>query len=195
MKWILRKRPAPGTVLGLAALVVAIGGAAFAAIPDSSGTIHGCYDRRGDLRVVESAADCRRRETAIEWNQQGPPGPPGAGAVQTALVRLSVGETKPILRHAPFTLTAECGTVDASGTRVNVHVRSDEAGWIRRQGAPLPADTDFDLFPDLVSKQEDWHAGGDVNLIAPSGAHVTTVTSEGVNTLGSDCAVAAMIIG
>jgi hypothetical protein len=74
MRRILRHRPSPGTVFGLTALVVAIGGAAFAAIPDSNGTIHGCYNNNyGNLRVVESAADCRSNETALPWNQKGPP--------------------------------------------------------------------------------------------------------------------------
>jgi hypothetical protein len=64
------RRPSAGTVFGFAALVVAIGGVAFAAIPDSGGTIHGCYKRQdGDLRVVESASDCRRNERALDWSR------------------------------------------------------------------------------------------------------------------------------
>jgi hypothetical protein len=48
---------------------VALGGVAFASIPDSSGTIHGCYKQNGgDLRVVESDADCRNNENALSWN-------------------------------------------------------------------------------------------------------------------------------
>ena len=80
MKGILRHRPSPGTAIGLVALIVALGGVAYATIPDSSGTIHGCFNNvNGNLRVVESASDCRNNETAIDWNQQGPPGPPGGG--------------------------------------------------------------------------------------------------------------------
>ena len=68
--------------VALAALVVALGGVAFATIPDSSGTFHGCVATgSGNLRVVESAADCRTNERAIAWNQQGPPAPPGGGVV------------------------------------------------------------------------------------------------------------------
>ena len=60
-KWIVRRRPSAGTTFGFAALVVALGGAAFAAIPDSSGTIHGCYQKaNGNLRVVESASEAVR---------------------------------------------------------------------------------------------------------------------------------------
>jgi hypothetical protein len=57
---------------------VAVGGVAFAAIPDSGGTIHACYGKsNGNLRAVESEGDCRSNESPLSWNQQGPPGPPG----------------------------------------------------------------------------------------------------------------------
>ena len=70
MRWIREHRPTPGTILGLAALVVALGGAAFAAIPDSGGTIHACYQKNnGNLRVVESDAECRNSENTLAWDQ------------------------------------------------------------------------------------------------------------------------------
>jgi hypothetical protein len=74
--------------IGIAALLVVLGGVAFAAIPDSDGTIHACYQKRnGDLRVVESSDDCRRsRELSLEWNQRGPKGDPGQAPVAYARV-------------------------------------------------------------------------------------------------------------
>ncbi len=77
MKWLRKHRPAPGTAFGFAALMVALGGVAFAAIPDSDGTIHGCFKNNGNLRVVESAADCRNSESSLAWKQQGPQGATG----------------------------------------------------------------------------------------------------------------------
>jgi hypothetical protein len=56
------------------------GGAALAAIPDSSGVINGCYQKNvGNLRVIDSAAgdSCRPSEIAISWSQTGPQGPQG----------------------------------------------------------------------------------------------------------------------
>lgn len=53
---------------------------AYAAIPDASGVIHGCYNTRtGALRVVDSEAGqaCLPSETSLNWNQQGPQGLPG----------------------------------------------------------------------------------------------------------------------
>jgi hypothetical protein len=67
------------TLVAAVAVVVAIGGIAYAAIPSSNGTIQGCYQKaNGSLRVVESATECKKNEQAISWNQKGQPGPPGA---------------------------------------------------------------------------------------------------------------------
>ena len=73
-----------GKRLGIAALavtlVVAGGAAAWGAIPDDDGVIHGCYDKRGNLRLVDSEDDCSKVEKPISWSQageKGEPGPPG----------------------------------------------------------------------------------------------------------------------
>jgi hypothetical protein len=81
MRYLWHK-PSPAMVVAMAAFVVALGGVAFATIPDSSGRIHGCVGPgNGQLRVVESAVDCHKNERSISWNEQGPPGPPGGGVV------------------------------------------------------------------------------------------------------------------
>jgi hypothetical protein len=63
----------------VAAVLAAVGGAAYASIPDSSGVIHGCYLRSGgSLRVIDaSVTGCKSTETALNWNQTGPQGPVG----------------------------------------------------------------------------------------------------------------------
>lgn len=73
------RRPSPGTVIALLALVIATGGVTYAAIPDSGGAIHSCYTSSGALRVIdkETGGVCRSSETALTFNQTGPPGPPG----------------------------------------------------------------------------------------------------------------------
>jgi hypothetical protein len=79
MMRILRYRPSPATAIALTALAVALGGVAYATIPDSNGTIHGCYQKNdGRLRVVNDGGACRQSEQALDWNQQGRPGPPGS---------------------------------------------------------------------------------------------------------------------
>ena len=70
----------------LAGAVVAAalgGGAAWAAIPDGSGEIHGCYQKNvGNLRVVDpDEGGCRPSEIAVAWNSRGAPGEPGSPGV------------------------------------------------------------------------------------------------------------------
>jgi hypothetical protein len=61
----------------LTALTVGVG-FAIASIPDASGVLHACYQKnQGQLRLVESASNCRPSEKATSWSQTGPPGPPG----------------------------------------------------------------------------------------------------------------------
>jgi hypothetical protein len=65
---------------GVAGAFLAGGAAGFAAIPDSSGVINGCYQKNvGNLRVIDSSAggDCRPSEIAISWSDTGPQGPVG----------------------------------------------------------------------------------------------------------------------
>jgi hypothetical protein len=110
MKWILSHRPSPAMAVAIVALVIAAGGVAFATIPDSAGTIHGCYlGGSGNLRVVGSAADCRSNETPISWNQEGRPGP--SSVTPLGDVTLARGESKVLFSEGPLTLTARCRTV------------------------------------------------------------------------------------
>jgi hypothetical protein len=67
VNWIRKHRPAPGTAFGFSALMVALGGVAFATIPDSNGTIHACAQKKGgNLRVVDQGA-CRDNELPLAW--------------------------------------------------------------------------------------------------------------------------------
>lgn len=79
------RRPAPGTVVGGLALIVATSGVAVAAIPSSDGTITTCYLKpftdRGStspLSIVDTAQrDCPSGYTALKINQKGVPGDTG----------------------------------------------------------------------------------------------------------------------
>ncbi len=55
-------------------------GVAYATIPDDQGVIHACYKTdNGQLRVVDvgGGSGCGPSESAVTWNQTGPPGAPG----------------------------------------------------------------------------------------------------------------------
>jgi hypothetical protein len=85
-------RPAVVALVVVGALLVA-GGIAYATIPDSSGVIHGCYQKnQGGLRIIDTdkAQTCSSSETPLNWSQtgpqgqqgqQGPPGPTGPSDV------------------------------------------------------------------------------------------------------------------
>ena len=72
-----------GRRLSLIALVVGVGvaagGIAYASIPDSSGLIHGCFQKdNGNLRVVDSSGKgCGTSEKSLDWSQTGPTGTNG----------------------------------------------------------------------------------------------------------------------
>src|SRR3954451_3970427 len=79
------RKPSPALVVSLIALVVALGGFAIAAVPDSRGRIAACYAKKGGtLRLLLKGSRWRGSERLVRWNQQGPtgargePGQPGA---------------------------------------------------------------------------------------------------------------------
>jgi hypothetical protein len=103
-----RHRPSPALVVALAALVVAIGGTAVAAIGaiPSNGQFTACYQTSANLidRIVvlaEPGEQCPNTYARVTWpaqasggaqgpagpaGPQGPPGPPGEPAATNALV-------------------------------------------------------------------------------------------------------------
>lgn len=71
-----------------AALAVAVVGGgltvaslAFASTTSTS-TLTACQGHEGNLRLVSGASDCRRGETAVQWNVTGPTGPQGVAGPQ-----------------------------------------------------------------------------------------------------------------
>ena len=70
-------------LLGAVLIATVVGSATtamvMAAVPDSGGTIHGCYrnssnllDAKGALKIIDSASEnCTAQETALNWSQGG----------------------------------------------------------------------------------------------------------------------------
>jgi hypothetical protein len=89
-------------VVATAALVVALAGVTYAAIPGPDGTVHACYDVRGALRVIDSDATCdtKNGETALNFSQKGPAGPAGAPG-QTKLLNFRSTTAIPVTRGVP----------------------------------------------------------------------------------------------
>jgi hypothetical protein len=76
--------------LGVAAVVAVAVGIAYAAIPDSQGTVHACMlNATGTIRLIDHSlpaqnlrSHCTALETEVTWSQQGPAGPAGAPGPQ-----------------------------------------------------------------------------------------------------------------
>src|SRR5260221_12992868 len=65
--------------------MLAAGSVAYATIPDSNSVIHSCYvTKGGSLRVIDPGAgeSCNPKESALDWNAQGPTGPAGPARAQ-----------------------------------------------------------------------------------------------------------------
>ena len=124
----MRSRDLVAALAGAAVVLVLAGGVAWAAIPDASGVIHGCFkSNNGQLRVAESAAACNPSETPIDWNQQGAQGPPGADGVSPTVTQLSVGDANCPAGGAAIT--------DAAGT--TAYVCSGQNGQDGADGDPF----------------------------------------------------------
>ena len=178
MKRIRGFRQSPGTVLGIAALIVALGGAAFAAIPDSDGTVHACYQKNtGDLRVVESGESCRNSERPLTLarNTTG-----GSGTASRSL-KLAAGQSGILLELGPFTLTAYC---DPIGRATRITVRSSEDNsLIGFGGGPVPAGEERSVLAEstATSAQARWSA------VTPSGVFGAGDVQWRRNAFGADC--------
>jgi hypothetical protein len=193
MNWIRKHRPSPGGAIALGALVVALGGVAFAAIPDSNGTIHGCYQRtNGNLRVVESPDDCRSRERALDWNRQGPPGEPSNVKVLGPLL-LGQGDRQVLFQAGTLTFTAFCkpqGTpVDDADMRAIVEITTSQD-----HAAAIQDSNHFARRDLLTGETADLRgaSGAERNILevdfaatSPDRTIVTGIFSLGVN-LGND---------
>jgi len=94
----------------LAAALTCGVGIATGAIPDAGGVIHSCYRTpNGRLRVIDThqAAGCRPNETALNFNQTGPPGPAGAAGPK--------GETGPTGPAGPAGAKGDTGAAGPKG--------------------------------------------------------------------------------
>jgi hypothetical protein len=133
-----RFRPSPATAIAVTALVVGAGGVAFATIPDSGGTIHACYQQRnGDLRVVESASECRNQERPLQWSS----GTGGTdGTVQAKSGRLPYGQETVLFDFPGFVrATLRCfdgpADVEAIVTLENQRTVGEVQAWVAPEGA------------------------------------------------------------
>ena len=120
----------------LATVLLLAGGAlAWASIPDSRGTIHGCYTGNGTLRVVDTdlGQACKSNEKTLDWSAtkrkayQGQ----GAGHLNGANPIVAADVTLP---PGPFALTAAVEIINTGPANVQIacflNTDSAEGGYL-----------------------------------------------------------------
>jgi hypothetical protein len=167
--------------LALVAVLALVGaGIAYAAIPDSSGVIHGCYaTKNGALRVIDSAAKCATGEVALNWNQQGPKGDTGAtgpqgpkgdpGATGAQGPKGDAGPAGPQGAAGPAGAQGAKGDTGPAGPQGPQGVVASNGSYAGHVPSPLPT-TSF-------------------NSIAPAGNFVSVTLNPGDRVLVSTSAV------
>jgi hypothetical protein len=92
--------------------------------------LHLKRDGNGDLRLVDSAADCRKRESAIAWNQQGQPGAGGGAVVARPRGTTSQAATNSFADYplADNTWTQQAGETDLVFAQIDATPPSDCGG-------------------------------------------------------------------
>jgi hypothetical protein len=132
-------------MLVAAALVVALGaGVATATIPDSSGTIHGCYKKaNGNLTIVDTGkgATCQASEAAVTWSQQGAQGLPGPQGVQGLQGKQGSAGPDGV---GDYTIVTAQGTT--SGGDADVFADCPTGGVAVGGGFDIPPDADVSPF-------------------------------------------------
>jgi hypothetical protein len=171
----------------VAAALAAVGGVAYASIPDSSGVIHACYLRSGgSLRVVDaSVTGCKSTETALNWNQQGPPGPAGpAGPAGPTGATGATGATGPAGPAGP------AGTSGAAhgyfGTDSNSLGPGQTQDIVTVSNLPTGtylvwADIEVDGINDTATVFCGLYSGSQLLNPSTGGAWITTVQTSGVS--------------
>jgi hypothetical protein len=156
----------------IAVAAVAVGSAAFAAIPDN-GVIHGCYKKAspyeypaGGLRVIDAGESCGYNENPLDWNQQGPTGPQGPAG--------------PAGPPGPQGLQGVKGDTGATGATGATGPKGDP-------GPPGPATlpTVYTKHADDVPIAKHPKTGTITYLDLPAGKYFLSLTAAPVKTVGS----------
>lgn len=116
---------------------------AFASIPGPDGVIHGCYNNKGDasLRIIDSNAQCKSNETALNFNQTGPQGPQGIQGVPGPVgpqgpqgFQGPQGATGP---QGPQGETGATGPAGASGASTAYHTQTNTESFFAFNATPV----------------------------------------------------------
>ena len=173
---MLNRRQLAFAVVGMAACCV-VAGIAYAAggIPGADGTIQGCYDSGGNVKVV-AALPCPKGYTALSWNQaglkgdKGETGKDGTNGVSPTVAQLLAGNS-----HCP---AGGAAITDAAGSTAYVCSGQDGQAF---SGTFTSPNGQFSL---KVTDAGVEIKGPDSTITVPSGGGVN-VTSAGAVSITS----------
>jgi hypothetical protein len=197
--------PTPAMFVAILALLVALGGSAYAVSKINSKDIQDGSIKTRDLNrklVAPKAAsvatlsvpkDRHRKKMAARVLAAAEGTTADSGTIST----LSVGETKTLIQRDPFTISASCADEGGGVYRVTVSATSSEENWIGGGSLnPRPAG-DTASIGSWSNDQPTTQLIGSSELIAPSGASLSLSNSTlGVKVPGNgDCLVSMYAIG
>jgi hypothetical protein len=159
-------------------VAIAVGGIAYASIPDSNGVIHGCYVKTiGKLRVIDSGGKgCEKGEKPLNWSQTGtgtigPTGPTGATGLAGA--------------------TGATGPTGPTGALSSAYLDAYEAAFkVVQVGSAVPFDTVFSVSVSGITL-----TGGTDVTVAAGGVYQLTVDLQGTSSLVAQLTVDGVGVG
>ena len=147
-------------------------GVASAAIPDGSGVIHGCYDNKGALRIIDdSTTTCKSQETTLNWSQSNASGGDqalaygqlhfwndnGPHAEFYTQTSSGIASVRPIANALVPEVEGACVDLSSSTPVKNVITSSASLYPI---GAVLPTEPNQSLFSTNCLSNEDFYVRG-----------------------------------
>ncbi|MCA1846995.1 MAG: collagen-like protein [Actinobacteria bacterium] len=166
------------TAVALGIIVPVVGAASWVAASENpTPTIHACVQRdSGQVRIVSANEQCRRAETALEWNAEGPSGPAGpagadgaagtAGPAGAAGAQGNMGLAGPHGDIGPAGATGDTGPAGPQGD-VGPQGPQGETGPAGLQGDTGPAGAQGEIGP--AGPQGDTGPAGPAGAQGPAG--------------------------
>lgn len=152
-----RPRLSYANVAATAALVIAVGGGAYAFANKPATVIHGCVTKSGlkgagTVKIVQPGVSCNKKQRALSWNQKGiqgkagPAGSPGvpgpAGSPGEPGPAGPQGEPGTGSPDTPQQVLDKLAQVDGQGSGLDSSFLDgiDSAGFLRNNGKAVDAD-------------------------------------------------------
>lgn len=193
------------TAVALGVILPVVGAASWVAASENPApTIHACVQRdSGQVRIVGANEQCRRSETALAWNAEGPAGPAGAaGPAGPAAAPGDIGPAGPAGDPGPAGPAGATGNAGSQGEMGPVGPQG-EVGPAGPQGEPGPAGPQGATGP--AGPQGDPGPAGSVGPAGPAGTPgisgweqrtaFTTVSAGGTGSMTVRCTSGKQVFG